>query len=230
MFWKVTQQEAPGATALDHVDGRFVLHKHLDDQGPHLDLRLDMNGYLMGWRIDAQSLDGTPWATEKTPHSLRWLDSDASAEFLDGGLYMWRPREADGSRALLLKSNSGVKQLRVERVAGLPACAAREVVEALRDGQMRSVDAGRLVRDGIAARGRAIERLCGLGRELDGSAFDAALWRKLLAELTLEEVHNQLRVFELRFDQKYPPSPVSRPECLEEEKACSGAALLIARE
>lgn len=72
--------------------------------------------------------------------------------------------------------------------------------------------AGALIADGATARLRATERLCGLGRELDGDAFDDAVWRKTLSSLTLEEIHGQLRSFEVRFDLKYPPMPVSRPD------------------
>jgi hypothetical protein len=78
-------------------------------------------------------------------------------------------------------------------------------------------DAAQLVLDGIAARDRATARLCGLGRELDGGAFDESAWRKSLRGLSLDEIHAQLRAFEVRFDAKYPPAPVSRPERLPED-------------
>jgi hypothetical protein len=76
-----------------------------------------------------------------------------------------------------------------------------------------------------------------LGRELDGSAFDDSVWRRVLAGLSLDEIHSQLRAFEVRFDQKYPPSPVSRPEKLRDADAEDSAgttraegAMAIARE
>lgn len=229
MYWRITLEDNPGVGALDHVDGRFVLHKHRDDDGPHLDLRLEMNGYLMGWRIDSLSLETRPWATEKAPHALRWLDVDADAECLDAGLYAMQHQPGRNTRELLLKGTGGIKRLTVERAEGLPARVARDVALTLREQDAQPVEAPRLIRDGIEARRRAVERLCGLGRELDGNVFDAESWRKQLAGLSLEEIQSQLRAYEVRFDQKYPPSPVSRPERLQEELN-AGAALSIARE
>jgi len=230
MYWRMTLEENPGVDALEHVDGRFVLHKHRDDDGPHLDLRLEMNGYLMGWRIDSLSLETRPWATEKAPHALRWLDADADAECLDAGLYTMQHQPGRNTRELLLKGIGGIRRLTVERAEGLPARVARDVALTLRDQEAQPGDAPRLIRDGLLARRRAVERLCGLGRELDGSAFDGESWRKQLAGLSLEEIQSQLRAYEIRFDQKYPPSPVSRPERLQEEPSHAGAALSIARE
>lgn len=230
MFWKLTIEETADAQALDHVDGRFILHRHSDPEGPHLDLRLEMDGYLMGWRVDALSLEGGPWATEKAPHALRWLDHDADAACVDAGLYMLKQRAGDEIRTLLLKGKDGVKQLRIERADGLPASVARDIVEAARESNVSPAEAGRLVRDGLSARRRAVERLCGLGRELDGEAFNVDTWRTLLAGLSLEEIHGQLRAYEVRFDQKYPPLSVSQPERLDEKEVCTGAALSIARE
>jgi hypothetical protein len=230
MYWRLTLEETPNVDSLDHVDGRFILHKHHDQDGPHLDLRIEMDGYLMGWRIEGLSLEGRPWATEKAPHALRWLDCDADAECVDAGLYMLQNRPGGGTRTLLLKGAHGVKQLTAERVPGLPAPVARDLVNTLREHNVEPAAASQLVRDGLAARRRAVERLCGLGRELDGATFDASNWRTLLSGLSLDEIHAQLRAYEVRFDQKYPPSPVSRPERLQEEPARTGAALSIARE
>jgi hypothetical protein len=230
MYWRLTLEEPAGSDSLDHVDGRFILHKHHDTEGPHLDLRIEMDGYLVGWRVDGESLEGRPWATEKAPHALRWLECDADAECVDAGVYMMQNRRDAGARTLLLKGLGGVKRLTAERISGLPATVARDVVDTLRENNAQPSDAARLVRDGLAARRRAAERLCGLGRELDGNAFDAASWRTLLAGLSLDEIHAQLRAYEVRFDQKYPPSPSSRPERLQDEPAHTGAALSIARE
>jgi hypothetical protein len=161
---------------------------------------------------------------------LRWLDRDADAQCVDAGVYMLQNRPGGDTRTLLLKGIGGVKQLTAERVPGLPASAARELVDTLRENNVDASDTPQLVRDGLSARRRAVERLCGLGRELDGDAFDASSWRLLLAGLSLDEIHAQLRAYEVRFDQKYPPSPVTRPEKLQEEPARTGAALSIARE
>ncbi len=230
MYWRLNLEETASMDPLDHVDGRFILHKHHDNDGPHLDLRVEMDGYLVGWRVDGTSLDGQPWATEKAPHGLRWLEFNGDAECVDAGVYMAQDRRGDDSRTLLLKGIGGVKKLAAERVAGLPAPVVRDVVATLRGNNVPATDVVQLVLDGLASRRRAIERLCGLGRELDGNAFDAGSWRTLLSGLSLDDIHAQLCAYEVRFDQKYPPSPASRPERLEEEPGRHGAALAIARE
>ena len=144
----------------------------------------------------------------------------------DAGTYAWLERGRTGG-LLALHGGKGTRLLRVTRAEGLPARAARAVCEALAEIKMSSDDAGQLIHDGATARRLAVERLCGLGRELDGTAFDESIWRKTLRALTLPEIHGQLRTFELRFDQKYPPAPTSRPETLSNngEGGRQGAAL-----
>ena len=216
MFWKIECEPAPGETAdLEDAGGRFVLHRHRDAGGPHLDLRLECGDCLMGWRIDADSLEGAPWATEKAPHDRRWLEQSGDAVRVDAGVYRWLEPGGD-ERVLLLHGQLGVRLVRARRVDGLPPTAVRAVCEALREGTADAHEAGRLIIDGVTARRRAVERFCGLGRELDGAAFDGALWRKTLANLTLDEIQVYLHAYEVRFDAKYPPSPVSRPEPLPE--------------
>lgn len=88
------------------------------------------------------------------------------------------------------------------------------------------------VADGVEARRRAVERFCGLGRELDGFAFDEGVWRRTLEPLSLREIHGHLSAYEVRFDQRHPPQAVSRPESLEEEgpKGLSERAMAILRD
>lgn len=171
------------------------------------------------------------WATEKAPHPVLWLDHDGDAVRVDEGVYTWIDRARD-HRSLLLRGREGLWRVDAELEQGLPAETARAICAAARACGADVGDAGRLITDGVTARRRAVERFCGLGAELDGSAFDAEGWRRILAQLSLEEIHGQLRAYEIRFDQKYPPSPVWRPEKLPEIEAGQHAetALEIARE
>jgi len=233
MFWKVTLEEDGAArdAAPAAWDGRFVLHRHCDGEGPHLDLRLEQEGYLVGWRVDGAALEGASWAVEKAPHPVAWLDRDGDAVRADAGMYAWEARSADGGVLVLDGEQGGVRRLRVTREAGLPIAAVRAVCEALAASGADPADAAGLIADGVTARRRAVARLCGLGRELDGDAFDEGVWRKALRLLPVEEIHAQLRAYEVRFDQKYPPQPVSRPERLpgEEPEGRGGAAMEIVR-
>lgn len=232
MFWQLTLEDtAEAQRAQLPPEGRFVLHRHHDADGPHLDLRLEQDGYCLGWRVGAAELDGAPWASAKAPHPLAWLEHDGDAVRADHGVYAWVERHADGGRLLLMGAR-GDCVLRVSRVAGLPPDTVRAVHEAVRACGGESVRAAQLVRDGMAARQRAIARLLGLGRELDGAAFDETVWRASLADAPLDAINAHLRAYEARFDAKYPPRPVSEPEPLEaEDRADRGAdALRIARE
>lgn len=223
MFWKLDCEQAAPAreTDAERFAGRFVLHRHHDAEGPHLDLRLEQDGYLVGWRIESTKLEGGLWAREKGPHPVAWLEQNGDAMREDAGLYAWLERDAAGG-TLILRGAQGDRVLRVRRVSGLPTAAMRDVCEALRECAAPADHAGRLVRDGVAARRRAIARLCGLGRELDGSAFDETVWRRTLESCSLDEIHAHLRAFEVRFDTKYPPQPVSRPVPLADAPPCGG--------
>ncbi len=228
MFWTIadlthTQPSADFAPA-----GRFVLHRHTDAQGEHLDLRLEAEGHLRGWRIDANELGEGAWATEKPPHPLRWLDDDGNATRVEAGEYAVESRSAEGL-VVVLRGSTATTRVEIAPAPELPITAARAIAMALRERAIDPADAPGLLADGLAARSRAVQRLCGLGRELDADAFEESVWRKTLGRLTLDEIHQQLRAFEVRFDQKYPPQPVSRPET-EGETPRSREAMAIARE
>lgn len=193
---------------------RFVLQRHCDIGGEHYDLRLEQDGYLMGWRIAGEP-KGEQWATVKFPHPLTWLDDDRDAVRVDDGAYAWI--EGNGEKGTLrLYGREGARTIRVEPVRSVSTEVLRTIVETVRALNVDFDATPALIADGLEARTRSIERLCGLGRELDGTAFDERAWRKALTPLTLDEIHGQLRAFEVRFDRKYPPHPVSRPERLEE--------------
>lgn len=216
MFWKLNSEEGPASLAAAGLasEGRYVLQRHRDELGEHLDLRLEQDGYLLGWRVGGTALD-VVWATEKAPHPLAWLDEQGGASEIESGRYAWEKRTTD-SGTLLLESEEACRRVRVQRAAHIDPEQVRAIAEALDAESITFGDAAKLVRDGLTARRRSIERLCGLGRELDGAAFDDALWRKSLAVLDLDEIHSQLRSFEARFDAKYPARPVSRPEALDD--------------
>ncbi len=234
MFWKIAYEERaePAGDEATQWDGRYVLQRHCDAEGAHLDLRLEQEGYLLGWRIDGVELNGERWAEEKAPHPLHWLERDGDAVRVDEGVYAWQERSDEGGLLLLQGQDGLMLSYRISRVPGLSANAARGILDALSFHGINPSEAGVLICDGVTARQRAIERLCGLGRELDGSAFDEGLAKKTLKSLTLEEIHGQLRAYEIRFDAKYPPQPVSQPEVLPEERDTgrTDTALAIARE
>jgi len=226
MFWRVISEECAEPAAGATADGRFVLHRHQDAAGDHLDLRLEQDGYLLGWRIAAEAIEGEPWATEKAPHSARWLDHDGAAERVDAGTYAWIERGPD-RRVMVLRGRDGARQVRIERQEAFGVDAARAICGALDRSGADVRDAARLIEDGVTARRRALGRLCGLGQELDGSAFDAEVWRKTLGPMSLDEIQAQLRAYEVRFDRKYPASPVSRPEKLGDGDSGDRAATAI---
>lgn len=227
MFWTIAPAPARAGEDDSHPpahEGRFVMHRHRDAGGPHLDLRIEQpGGYLLGWRIAAESLDAPAWATEKMPHPLHWLDEDGGAVREDAGRYRWIARDSEGG-VIALEGRAGERAFTIAPAPGLPADAARAIAETLAAERIPPGAAPGLMRDGVQARHRAIARCCGLGRELDGAHFDEGAWRTALAGLDLEGIHAHLRQFERRFDEKHPPAPVSAPEPLEEQEAADTAA------
>lgn len=226
----------PGPESIAEIgraaEGRFVLHRHTDAGGEHMDLRIEDGEVLRGWRVDATTLEDAPWATEKAPHPLHWLHEDAPAERVDAGHYAWESRSEDGG-TLVLEGASGCRRVHVKMATTLAASTARAIWHTAEAAGIAIDDVPTLLADGAAARTRAIERLCGLGRELDDVAFDSALGRKSVSGMSLDEIHRQLRAYETRFDAKYPPQRVSQPVPLPDEDqrddARSNAALAIVR-
>jgi hypothetical protein len=224
MLWTLRFEPANGPIADAPPEGRFVVQRHRDQAGPHLDLRLEQpGGYLLGWRIDAPSLEGETFASEKAPHPLSWLEQDGDSIREDAGAYRWLEHDGNGGR-LLLDGARGRRVVNVARGQAVSALDVRAIQQTADRLSVRMGDAARLMEDGATARARAIERFCGLGRELDGASFDEALWRKTLRDLPLAELQSHLRGYEVRFDAKYPPQPVSQPAPLDEEESAAGAS------
>ncbi|HQE76155.1 MAG TPA: hypothetical protein PK166_03600 [Candidatus Hydrogenedentes bacterium] len=215
MYWKITV--LPGAREASDPErapaGRFVLQRHYDGTGPHWDLRLEQTGYLVGWRLEHPFPDEGCWALEKGPHPTRWLEQDGDAAREDAGLYTVLAWSKD-ARELLLEGRKGTRALRAERMPFLSPAAARALQETMDEMAVDAASLPAVLRDGVTARRRAIERFCGLGRELDGGTFDEPVWRRTLESLSLDELTAHLRAYEVRFDHKYPPSPASHPETL----------------
>jgi len=226
MYWKITAANLRHECTEGGSDGRFVLHRHRDAWGEHLDLRIEWDSALLGWRIDDLELREGAWATEKAPHPVQWLEQDGEAVRVDAGVYEWLARDNTEVR-VALRGRTGEWVLCLERKTGLAPAAVRDVSVTLAGADAGPEDAAALIRDGLTARSRAIARLCGLGRELDGDAFDEKAWRKALTGLTLDEIHGHLRAYEQRFDAKYPPEPVSRPEKLPDIKSADRSARVM---
>lgn len=218
MYWKLTAlTRAPAGPAGGEgaaPAGRFVLHRHQDTQGAHLDLRLETDNGLRGWRIEAEQLEPGAWATWKQPHPAAWLDYDGEAVRCDEGSYVWHVNEPE-TRELALHGKTGIAVLRFERRApATPACL-RAVDALIEQHTLKADHIAGLIEDGLAARRNAVARYCGLGRELDGAAFDEAGWRALFESKSLREIGDHLAALEVRYDRQRPPQPVSRPEALD---------------
>lgn len=215
MYWKIVSVEpVPGAAPAEESAPRFVLHRHTDARGPHLDLRVeDGHGRLRGWRIAADDLAPGADAEAKRPHPAAWLDEDGAALRLDDGRCV-AESVAEDRVTVLLCGRAETRRVALRAETPLPAGCARALAEAAREHRLAPETLAGLVRDGVEARDRAVARLCALGRELDGPSFDARAWRDLMAPLGLPEIRAHLAGFEARLDRLHPPEPVSRPEPL----------------
>jgi hypothetical protein len=232
MIWIIDGVETIPADARDDAmkgmkgAGRYVVHRHRDEDGPHLDLRLEHGDCLIGWRIAGTALAEGVCAEEKSPHPLHWLEKDGECVREDAGQYAWLSRDAQGG-GLLLRGADGERILRLRRTEGLPADCILGLRDLMDREELSAADLAGLIEDGLSARGRALARFQGLGRELDGPAFDGGMWRKTLAPLSLREIHRHLEQLELRFDAEHPPLQVSRPEPLEDGAAATARGRVL---
>lgn len=227
---KVGAGQEVDCSAREVAEGKgFVLHRHRDEEGEHLDLRLEDGEVLVGWRLPRDASERLAEGEEvvcelKRMHPRKWLDVNDDGCFVeDAGTYRWLEKSAD----------RGVGVFGGERFAGRYSFTRRQRIEGSVSDRYegsaslireelgldlaRAEDAAQLLeraRDGETSRKRAVERLCALGRELGGDSFDEKMWRSTLSHLSLREIHGHLRSFERRFDEKHPPLPVTRLEKL----------------
>lgn len=220
-------------------EGRYVVHRHADEGGPHLDLRVEVaERSLAGWRLPADAIDRMGTGEDvlcavKAEHPARWLDHDSSVcAVVDAGRYT-ESRDEDGSVRLAFSGPAlnGVYEFRRRSNEGV-VMALIKTAEQFTGKRVEVADVERLAtaaEDGRTARVRAEERLCGLGRELDGDAFDETLWRCMLAPLSLKEIYRQVARFERRYDEKYPPAHVTRAtDNLDDAKRKEEVAAILA--
>ncbi|HOK09982.1 MAG TPA: hypothetical protein PLT82_11210 [Candidatus Hydrogenedens sp.] len=205
-----------------HSEGRFVVQRHKDKQGHHLDVRLEQDHYLLGWRIEAHELLPKLWGQEKLPHDPIWLETDKETECLLAGRYRWF-KQSDTCGYLELTSETGQQMVyQVERWAGFPARFQQALWQRMQTWQIAPADVPSLIEDGIHARKYAIRKLCGLGQFLDGDAFCSEHWEKALARCSLEEIYSYLQKWEARFSRYAPSERISRPEKIDESWVKSG--------
>jgi len=210
-----------------HRELQYLVHRHDGTGGTYLDLHIERpGGSVARWTMGVNGLDRLSAGEEAVctlnpEDSMRLADQDTPEyAMVDEGTYTDKG-EAAGRRRLVFRGRvlDGEYEFRVvcdDNVVGVLADAIREEPDTLLTPEsVKEFIAA--ARDGRVARGRAVERLCGLGRELDGDAFDDRLWRRMLDGLSLAEMYRQTARLERRFDEKYPPRSVSRSTSLPEE-------------
>ncbi len=231
---KVDDGREADCSAREVPEGKeFVVHRHRDEEGEHLDLRLEDGEVLVGWRLPRDTSerlsDGQEVVCElKRMHPRRWLEVDDEGCFVeDAGRYRWLERGADrgvgvfGGKRFVGRYRFVRRELSEEPASDRCEKSVSLIRKELGLDLGRAEDAEKLlasVRDGETARKRAVERLCALGRQLDGDSFDERMWRCTLNHLLLREIQGHLRSFERRFDEKHPPVPVTKREKLESDK------------
>ncbi|HNZ49370.1 MAG TPA: hypothetical protein PLY90_09900 [Candidatus Hydrogenedentes bacterium] len=221
MFWEIAEVSRCGtAPDTQEEQGRFVLHRHDDGEGVHLDLRLEWGDTLSGWRIAGENLETGLWATEKMPHPADWLTQDRGLERKSAGLWRWEERSEDRRRVALQIGEETVR-ITLERRRGISAETVRALSDLAKESKMPFSALAGLAADGLQARAREIERFCALSRMLDGEGFDEAGWRSLFSGMSLREISDRLAHVEIRHDRLHPPLPVSLPEKLTEDEGTS---------
>ncbi|NLN94262.1 MAG: hypothetical protein GX130_13290 [Candidatus Hydrogenedens sp.] len=217
MYWKITKvwSREEGA-AQEDCAGAFVMHRHQDEEGLHLDLRLEHGESLLGWRIGGEELEEGLWATEKMPHPVAWLHSDQGLQRCMEGHWCWEERK-ENACTVALRDGEQSLYLRLERCDGIGTEAVRALAEMAKEKGISFSALAGLAEDGLHARSREVTRFCALSRTLDGEGFDEEGWRGLFAGMSLREISERLARVEIRYDKLCPPQPVSQPEALTEE-------------
>ena len=222
-YWEL--HPVAGEYELETAEGKYVIHRHADGGGVHLDLRYEVGDKLSGFRIPVAELEeffgtGSKECEPKGLHPVAWLEVNTSdCTLVERGVYGWRQSDGDG-RVLVLRGEkwSGTFAVRRDDTPQMNLDAVRRVAEACGAERFDEAVAQRIVskmQDGESARHHAVERLCGVGREVDGERFDEELWRRSVAGLSLREIQAHVGAYEKRFDEKYPLQPVTKPEPLD---------------
>ncbi len=217
MNWHLVEVRTMGESAApENWEGRFVLQAHRDNAGAHLDLRLEYAGVLLGFRVAATELEAGSWATEKSPHPLRWLDQDGTAERLDEGKYAWVQHDAE-SGILHLNGRDGQRVLHFKRETMLAPAVSMRVHAWLAEHDLAVDSLPALVEDGYQARKHAVRQLLGLGRVLEQSEFDVTYWEEHLRHADLKTILAHLQRFEARFDTAFAPNTCAQPAPISEQ-------------
>lgn len=218
MYWEITrmwskEEEHEG----EDYAGAFVLHRHHDEEGVHLDLRLEHGESLLGWRIGGEELQEGLWATEKMPHPVEWLRSDCGLQRCMEGQWRWEEREEGGCTVALRHGRQSLC-LQLERRVEIGTEAVRALAGMAKEKGISFSALAGLAEDGLEARSREVARFCALSRTLDGEGFDEEGWRGLFSGMSLRDISDRLARVEIRYDKLNPPQPVSQPEELIEKE------------
>lgn len=197
-----------------HSEGRFVLHRHRDKYGDHLDLRIEQDGYLLGWRLEAQELGEVMWGTEKLPHHPAWLEEKNGVEVVLTGKYRWHSHDENSGYLILYddQNTTPVRTYRIDRWRGLPLSIQQKIARCVQQHGIRWGQLAGLIEDGLTARKQAIHRLRGLVQFLDGESLDDSHWIQLLEQASLHEIHRYLHQWSVRAEMQQPPPRLTKPD------------------
>lgn len=210
MFWMLDSIETINTDPLDGWAGQWILHRHRDHYGPHLDLRLEFRGILGGLRVDADALiPGVP-ATEKGPHPNAWLTAEGPAQEVGRGRWAWEKYTPD-HRVLLLDNGTDRLRLGWKRAPALPTSVIVQLAAWAQQNHLTPDQLSALCADGLRARQAARARCRGLAALIEAEHFDPDAWNDLLEPLNLDALNQKLDALEARLDQLHPPAPWTHP-------------------
>ena len=210
MLWTLESMEPVDTEPADGWAGQWVLHRHRDTDGPHLDLRLETGGILGGLRIDGEALNPGVRAIEKAPHPLDWLTTDGPAQADGRGQWGWDTRKPE-RRILILDDGADRYRLVWRRLPPLPPDAHARLSEWCREHRLAPAELPGLCADGLRARQAALARCQGLAALIEGDRFDPNAWQILLEPLDLEALNRRLEALEAQLDRLHPPIPWTCP-------------------
>lgn len=206
--------------------GRFIVQRHQDNLGVHIDIRLEHEGYLTGWRIDGVSeLADEMWGEAKLPHNPNLL-YDANLPEIERGIYQWYLEDGEIGILELVSTSEDCKVFRVEKCCGVPLSVQRKLIEICSGYGLKWDEVSSLIGDGLKAREWMITKICGMAQYLDDQAFVQDDYVEYLKNRSFEELKESLIIWEKRLSLKKPVERVTKPINVEQEINSSSNYLL----
>ncbi|MCX8065998.1 MAG: hypothetical protein N3G21_12650 [Candidatus Hydrogenedentes bacterium] len=191
--------------------GRFIIHRHSDIAGEHIDIRLEEDFSLVGWRVDGTSeLGDEMWGVAKLPHHPGLLD-DGTIPVVAKGKFRWLLDNKDDTFLELEFDDGEIRVYKVEKHGGLPASIQNRLNKIISDNGLSWDEALSLIGDGIKAREWLITKICGMVEYSGNYILPQAEYAEYLKGKSLDELKRNLTYWEKKVSSNQSVGRLTRP-------------------